>query len=74
VEIYALDLLRCEGNQIDIRVHCSTGTYLRSIAHDLGVALGTGAFLRSLRPGQFRRLRFDNGSYAGPARGDCGRG
>ena len=49
VEIFALDLLRCEGNQIDIRVHCSTGTYLRSIAHDLGAALGTGAFLRSLR-------------------------
>jgi tRNA pseudouridine55 synthase len=49
VEIHALDLLRCEGNQIDIRVHCSAGTYLRSIAHDLGVALGTGAFLRSLR-------------------------
>jgi tRNA pseudouridine55 synthase len=49
VEVYALDLLRCEGNQIDLRVHCSTGTYLRSIAHDSGAALGTGAFLRSLR-------------------------
>jgi tRNA pseudouridine55 synthase len=49
VEVYALELLRCEGNQINLRVHCSAGTYVRSIAHDLGQALGCGAFLESLR-------------------------
>ena len=49
VEIFALDLLRCEGNDIDIRVHCTGGTYVRSIAHDLGKALGVGAFLKRLR-------------------------
>ena len=30
-------------------MHCSSGTYLRSIAHDLGKALGSGAFLKRLR-------------------------
>jgi len=32
-----------------IRVDCSKGTYIRSLARDLGEALGTGAFLSSLR-------------------------
>ncbi len=57
IEIYALDLLSCEGNDARIRVHCSSGTYIRSIAHDLGQALGCGAFLKSLRrtaSGDFR--------------------
>jgi tRNA pseudouridine55 synthase len=49
VEIFSLDLFRCEGGEIDVRVHCSAGTYVRSIAHDLGQALGTGAFLKRLR-------------------------
>jgi tRNA pseudouridine55 synthase len=49
VEIHSLDVLRWEGAEIDVRVHCSAGTYLRSIAHDLGQALGTGAFLKHLR-------------------------
>jgi tRNA pseudouridine55 synthase len=49
VEVFAIDLLRCEGDEIDIRVHCSAGTYLRSIAHDLGQRLGCGAYLSRLR-------------------------
>ena len=49
VEIHALEITRCEGNEADITVHCSGGTYLRSIAHELGVALGCGAHLKSLR-------------------------
>jgi tRNA pseudouridine55 synthase len=32
-----------------VRIHCSAGTYLRSIAHDAGQALGCGAFLKTLR-------------------------
>src|SRR6202163_2926782 len=49
VEVYLLDLLRLEGSEAEIRVHCSAGTYLRSIAHEAGQALGCGAFLKSLR-------------------------
>jgi len=49
VEVYALDLLGIEGQEARVRVHCSAGTYLRSIAHEAGQALGCGAHLRSLR-------------------------
>lgn len=49
VEVYALDVLRMEGSEAEVRVHCSAGTYLRSIAHEAGQALGCGAFLKSLR-------------------------
>lgn len=35
--------------QISFRVVCSTGTYIRSLAHDFGQALGCGAYLSSLR-------------------------
>jgi tRNA pseudouridine55 synthase len=49
VEVYSLDILRMEGCEAAVRVHCSAGTYLRSIAHEAGQALGCGAFLKSLR-------------------------
>jgi len=49
VQIYDLKLLEVDGAEARIRVHCSGGTYLRSIAHDLGQAMGSGAHLRDLR-------------------------
>jgi len=49
VEVYSLEVVRMEGCEAAVRVHCSAGTYLRSIAHDAGQALGCGAFLKSLR-------------------------
>ena len=35
--------------EVDFRVVCSTGTYIRSLAHDLGAALGCGGYLSALR-------------------------
>lgn len=49
VEVYELELGSVEGCEAEVRIHCSAGTYLRSIAHDAGAALGCGAFLKSLR-------------------------
>jgi len=49
VEVYALDVLSVEGCECSVRIHCSSGTYLRSIAHDAGRAMGCGAYLKSLR-------------------------
>jgi len=49
VEVYSLDLVRMDGCEAEVRVHCSAGTYLRSIAHEAGQALRCGAFLKSLR-------------------------
>ncbi|MCU1338725.1 MAG: tRNA pseudouridine synthase [Bryobacterales bacterium] len=49
VEVYSLDIVRMENCEAEVRVHCSAGTYLRSIAHEAGQALGCGAILKSLR-------------------------
>jgi tRNA pseudouridine55 synthase len=49
VTVTQLEILSLEGCEAAIRVHCSAGTYLRSIAHDAGQALGCGAHLRNLR-------------------------
>lgn len=57
VTVLALDILRVEGSEVDIRVHCTAGTYLRSIAHDAGCALGCGAHLSRLR-------RIQSGAFA----------
>jgi tRNA pseudouridine55 synthase len=49
VTVYALDLLAFDGQTVQLRVHCGAGTYVRSIAHDLGQALGCGGHLSALR-------------------------
>jgi tRNA pseudouridine55 synthase len=57
VNVYELEILRIEGCEAAVHVHCSAGTYLRSIAHDAGQALGCGAYLKDLRrlaSGDFR--------------------
>lgn len=43
-----LELLECELPVIKIRVVCSKGTYIRALARDIGVALGSGAHLTGL--------------------------
>jgi tRNA pseudouridine55 synthase len=49
VTVSQLEILKLEGPEAFVRVHCSAGTYLRSIAHDAGQALGCGAYLKDLR-------------------------
>jgi tRNA pseudouridine55 synthase len=49
VNIYELELLRWESPNAVVRVRCSRGTYIRSIAHDVGEAMGSHAHLVSLR-------------------------
>ena len=49
VTVFSLELVEFAGDTARVRVHCSAGTYLRSIAHDTGRHLGCGAFLSSLR-------------------------
>ncbi len=44
-----MDLDEFDGASVRLRVHCSAGTYLRGIAHDVGQKVGCGAFLESLR-------------------------
>ncbi|HEY0961366.1 MAG TPA: tRNA pseudouridine(55) synthase TruB [Pseudomonadales bacterium] len=49
VTIHALQLLAHDGDEFDIEVSCSKGTYVRTLAEDIGKALGTGAHLTALR-------------------------
>jgi tRNA pseudouridine55 synthase len=49
VQIHALTLVRFAPPEVDIRVRCSKGTYVRTLAEDIGAALGTGAHLAALR-------------------------
>lgn len=48
VTIYRLELLAWEPPFATLRVECSPGTYIRSLAHDLGRAVGVGAHLAAL--------------------------
>lgn len=48
VTIFRLDLLECALPRLTLEVECSTGTYIRALARDLGAALGCGAHLAAL--------------------------
>ncbi|WP_123533687.1 RNA-guided pseudouridylation complex pseudouridine synthase subunit Cbf5 [Halosimplex salinum] len=48
-EIFSLDVLEVEGRQALLRVRCESGTYIRKLCHDVGLALGTGAHMGHLR-------------------------
>lgn len=49
VRITELEAVRFEPPQLELRVRCSKGTYVRTLAEDIGAALGTGAHLAALR-------------------------
>lgn len=49
VKIYSLEILEYNYPILKIKTHVSSGTYVRSLAEDLGAALGTGAYCSALR-------------------------
>ncbi|MCR5700299.1 MAG: tRNA pseudouridine(55) synthase TruB [Candidatus Saccharibacteria bacterium] len=49
VEIYSLEILNYNYPELTIRCHVSSGTYIRTLAEDIGKKLGTGAYLTALR-------------------------
>jgi tRNA pseudouridine55 synthase len=49
IQVYNLELLEWAPPEAVIDVYCSSGTYVRSLAHDLGKSLGCGAYLVGLR-------------------------
>ena len=49
VTISKLEIMAIDGNDVTLRIDCSTGTYIRSIAHDWGEALGCGGHVTMLR-------------------------
>ncbi len=49
ITIFALDFLGMTGNDVRLRVHCSKGTYIRTLCKDIGNALGCGGCMATLR-------------------------
>ena len=49
VTIHAIDVVSLDLPEVKVAVHCSSGTYVRAIARDLGAALGVGGHLTALR-------------------------
>jgi tRNA pseudouridine55 synthase len=49
VEIFDIELLRFESPELEMDVHCSKGTYVRTLAEDLGKVLGCGGHVTGLR-------------------------
>jgi H/ACA ribonucleoprotein complex subunit 4 len=48
-EVYYIDVLEREGNDVLLKIGCEAGTYIRKLCHDVGEALGVGAHMQELR-------------------------
>ncbi len=59
VTIHSLDLRSFEGDHIEFDVDCSKGTYVRTLAEDIGEVLGCGGHLTALRRTRIGSLRLE---------------
>ena len=60
VTVYEWRVLRREGADLDVEIHCSGGTYVRALARDLGEATGSAAHLAALRRVRSGRFRVED--------------
>ena len=60
VQIYQIDILAVAAEYLQLRVACSKGTYIRTLAEDIGEALGCGAHLSALRRTRIGNLTLDS--------------
>lgn len=60
VQIHAFDVILQKGAVLQFRIVCSTGTYIRSLANDLGAALGCGGYLTGLRRTRIGNYKVDD--------------
>jgi len=49
ITVFSLELLRFENDEVELKIHVSKGTYIRTIVDDLGELLGCGAHVADLR-------------------------
>ena len=49
VRVHEIRVLDWQGERLELEIHCTKGTYVRSLAHDLGQVLGCGAHMAELR-------------------------
>ncbi len=65
VTIHSLELIDYSYPELKIRTHVSSGTYIRSLAEDIGKALGTGAYCTELRRTRVADWTIDNAQTLG---------
>jgi tRNA pseudouridine55 synthase len=63
VRVYDAQIQRIELPDVDFRVVCSKGFYVRTYAHDIGQKLGCGAHLTSLRRTRSGHFKFEPGNH-----------
>lgn len=63
VRVYDAQIQRIELPDVDFRVVCSKGFYVRTYAHDIGQKLGCGAHLTSLRRTRSGHFKFESGNH-----------
>lgn len=59
VNIYEFEIVRIALPEVDFRIVCSKGTYIRSLARDLGLALDSGAYLKQLTRTRIGHFKLD---------------
>ncbi len=62
--VYEFEIIRINLPEIDFRISCSKGTYIRSIAYDFGLALKSGAYLSALRRTKIGNYNVENAILA----------
>lgn len=60
VKIYEIEILRYEWPELEIRCKVSSGTYIRALGEDIGIALGVGGYLTQLRRTQVGKYRVED--------------
>ena len=60
ISIYELELLNYSEKEIVLRIVCSKGTYIRALARDIGLALGSGAHLTALERTRIGEVKLEN--------------
>ena len=60
IEIFEFEITKVEMPNLEFRVVCSKGTYIRSLAYDFGLALNSGAHLSVLRRTKIGDYSVDN--------------
>ena len=65
VEIFSIEVLEMKLPRVRMRVHCSKGTYIRTLCHDIGQALACGACMETLLRTRVERFTIDDAKKLG---------
>ena len=60
IRVYEIEMMRYEWPFVQIRVNCGRGTYIRSLARDIGEELGTQGYLTELKRTAVGRFRIED--------------